>query len=87
MWTVKLLKMNRGYGPVSVTRTWSGFARTRLGRLLSHTAVRTLERVGVAPSGATELSALLNRTADALVDGGRLGIFTPLYFFAARKPK
>jgi sterol 24-C-methyltransferase len=67
--------------------SWSGFPRTRLGRLLSHNAVRALERIGIVPRGATELSALLNRTADALVGGGRLGIFTPLYFFAATKPK
>jgi sterol 24-C-methyltransferase len=67
--------------------SWSGFPRTRLGRLLSHNAVRALERIGIVPQGATELSALLNRTADALVGGARLGIFTPLYFFAASKPK
>lgn len=64
---------------------WAGFARTRPGRFLSHHTVRLLERVHVAPHGATELSDLLNIAADALVAGGEEGIFTPLFFFHARK--
>ena len=66
--------------------TLRGFARTRVGRLVTQAAVRTLETFRVAPRGAAELSAMLDATADALVGGGRTGIFTPMYFFLARKP-
>jgi len=63
-----------------------GFPRTKPGRFLSHSAVRLLERLRIAPRGATEVSEFLNLAADALVGGGRLGIFTPLFSFWARKP-
>ncbi|MCY4191170.1 MAG: hypothetical protein OXC54_02155 [Rhodospirillaceae bacterium] len=38
------------------------------------------------PDGSRAVSTLLNRAADALVEGGRAGIFTPMFFFLARKP-
>jgi sterol 24-C-methyltransferase len=41
----------------------------------------------VAPRGTTEVSDFLNLAADALVRGGETGIFTPLFFFHARKPR
>ena len=62
-----------------------GLARTPVGRVFTHGAVRALELARLAPRGATELSELLNRTADALVRSGELGIFTPMYFFVARR--
>jgi sterol 24-C-methyltransferase len=61
--------------------------RARPVRWLTNWATRALERIGVAPRGTTEVSRLLNRAADALVEGGRRGIFTPMYFFRARKPR
>jgi sterol 24-C-methyltransferase len=48
-------------------------------------AVRVLETVGIAPKGTTHVSQILCKAADALVDGGRRGIFTPMYTFVARK--
>lgn len=66
--------------------TLRGIARTRPGRFLSHNSIRMMERLRLVPRGATELSGLLNLTADALVRSGELGVFTPLYFFLARKP-
>ena len=53
---------------------------------LTHGAVTAMERLRIAPKGATQVSALLNDAADALVRGGELGIFTPMYHFVARKP-
>lgn len=61
--------------------------RTRLGRAITHRAVRTMERLRIAPEGSTEVSALLNKAADALVEAGELGIFTPMYRHVARKPE
>jgi sterol 24-C-methyltransferase len=60
--------------------------RTPIGRAITTKLVRVLEASRVAPRGSSEVSALLNYAADALVEGGRLGIFTPMYRFSAVKP-
>jgi sterol 24-C-methyltransferase len=67
--------------------TASGFRASPFGRLVTHALVRGLETAGVLEDGASEISTLLRRTADALVRGGELGIFTPMYFTSARKPE
>jgi sterol 24-C-methyltransferase len=61
--------------------------RTTIGRKITHNMVRLMENLRLAPRGSTKVSALLNKTADALVQGGELGIFTPMYFFLVRKPE
>ena len=58
---------------------------THLGRMCTHVMVTTLETIGVAPAGSTKVSALLNATAIDLCDGGKEEIFTPSFFFVARK--
>lgn len=63
----------------------SGFRMTHIGRVCTHCMVWLLELLRIAPAGTTEVSALLNATAIDLVDGGKLGIFTPSYFFIGRK--
>lgn len=68
-------------------RGLKGFARSGFGRSVTHTSVRALEAVGLAPKGSTQVSALLNKAADALVQAGELGIFTPMYRHVARKPE
>ncbi|KAI8476628.1 MAG: cycloartenol-C-24-methyltransferase-like protein [Monoraphidium minutum] len=62
------------------------FRTTKLGRKVTHALVRGLEAAGIAPKGSLEVAAMLERAADGLVAGGKKGIFTPLYFFLARKP-
>ena len=57
-----------------------------MGRRMTHMLVRGLEAVSVAPKGSLEVATMLERAADGLVDGGKKGIFTPLYFFLTRKP-
>lgn len=75
------------YLPISGKElTLQGISRTKLGRFMSHNLIRSLEYVRLVPKGATNISLLLNRTADALVRAGELEIFTPMYFFFARKP-
>jgi sterol 24-C-methyltransferase len=64
--------------------TLTGLRRTPLGRRLTTVMVTALERVKLAPSGTRATAEILNRAADALVEGGELGIFTPLVFFTAR---
>ena len=66
--------------------SFSSFARTPVGRIFTATATRLLERLRIAPAGTSEAAELLNVAADALVEGGELGIFTPAFLVHARKP-
>ena len=63
-----------------------GIPRTPLGRALTNLTLRVGERLRVFPAGSRAVSTLLNAAADALVQGGRSGVFTPMFFFLARKP-
>ncbi len=60
--------------------------RTPLGRRVMMGTSRLAEVVGMFPKGSTDVIRLMDRTADAYVDGGKTGLFTPLYCFLARKP-
>ena len=60
--------------------------RTPVGRALTKGMTRIMESIRLTPPGTSEISALLNQCADDLVAAGVTGIFTPLYFFKARKP-
>ncbi len=74
------------YEPLTGRWSPSGFKRTAPGRWLTHNLVRVLEWTRIAPRGSTTVSSFLNVGADALVRGGETGIFTPMFFFHARKP-
>lgn len=73
------------YDTLNGKMSLSGFRMTHTGRVCTHAMVWTLELIGIAPKGSTRVSALLNATAIDLVDGGKAEIFTPSYFFLARK--
>ncbi|MYE67269.1 MAG: methyltransferase domain-containing protein [Acidimicrobiia bacterium] len=60
--------------------------RTPAGRALINMTLRVAQRLRLAPEGAAAVSTILNAGGDALVAGGRAGVFTPLYCFLARKP-
>ena len=66
--------------------TLSSIPRTPFGRALTNLTLRVGERLRLFPEGSRAVSTLLNAAADALVEGGRTGIFTPMFFFLARKP-
>ena len=61
--------------------------RTPVGRTLTNSVLRVGEKLRVFPEGASAVSTLLNIAADALVEGGESGIFTPMLFFLAHKPR
>jgi sterol 24-C-methyltransferase len=48
---------------------------------------RTLEAARIAPKGTAQITDFLNTGADALVRSGELGVFTPMAFFLAQKPR
>jgi sterol 24-C-methyltransferase len=64
----------------------TGIRRTPVGRRLAWALIRVLEWSGKAPRGTLETSQFLHAGADALVEGGETGIFTPMFYFRARKP-
>ncbi len=66
--------------------TLSSIPRTPFGRVLTNLTLWVGEGLRLFPNGSRAVSTLLNAAADALVEGGRSGIFTPMFFFLARKP-
>ncbi|ORY79878.1 sterol 24-C-methyltransferase [Protomyces lactucae-debilis] len=62
------------------------FRMTAAGRFLTQTAVGVMEKVGLAPKGTQAIGHTLEVAADALVEGGKLGLFTPMYLAVATKP-
>jgi sterol 24-C-methyltransferase len=57
-----------------------------VGRVGVGVLLRTMETLRLAPLGSAETAAELSAGADALVAGGREGLFTPMYLMVARKP-
>ena len=76
------------YRPMEMRGKTLGNALRRipLGRKAFIGASRLAEALGMFPKGSADVVALLDRTANAYVAGGRAGVFTPLYCFLARKP-
>lgn len=60
---------------------------TWVGKVTTQTAVRMLERVGLAPKGTYDVGESLKVAAEALVAGGQAKLFTPMMLFVARKPQ
>jgi sterol 24-C-methyltransferase len=67
---------------------WSlnGLKSTPLGRWTTMKMVGWLEFFRLAPKGSQSTAMILEEAAVNLVKGGELGIFTPCFFFKARKP-
>ncbi|KAG0041477.1 hypothetical protein BGZ83_001756 [Gryganskiella cystojenkinii] len=59
---------------------------TTAGRAATTYMVKALETLGLAAPGSTKVSTILQTAADSVLEGALLGIFTPMYFFVARKP-
>lgn len=66
--------------------TLNGFRNSKAGAFLTHQAVRALETLRLSPKGTTEMHNILRLAQSSLVEAGELDIFTPMYFFVARKP-
>ncbi|KAL8142799.1 hypothetical protein V2J09_015831 [Rumex salicifolius] len=64
----------------------TSFRLTSVGRFCTRNLVKVLETVGIAPKGSQRVQAFLEQAAEGLVEGGKREIFTPMYFFLARKP-
>jgi len=75
------------YDSLSGKWTLGGFKHTPTGRLLTNWMVWGLEKCWIAPSGSLKVHNMLCETANDLVKGGELDIFTPMFFILAEKPK
>ena len=67
-----------------------GFSLTKLrvspiGRFIMRHVLSILEMIRLVPKGTSEVHRVLEMGADGLVEGGERNIFTPMYFFLARK--
>ncbi|KAI0243621.1 Delta(24)-sterol C-methyltransferase [Massospora cicadina] len=65
----------------------TGFFRTKLGKLITRQFVGVLETVGLAPKGTQHMSQVLSVAQDNLIEGAKLGIFTPMFLLVGRKPQ
>ncbi len=75
------------YQPLAGTGlSFASFRSSRIGRALTHGTLKVLEALRIAPKGSARVAGTLNLCAAAMVEAGRLGIFTPMYFIHARKP-
>ncbi len=72
--------------PLSKRWSMAQLQCTTIGRVITTAVLKLMESVRVAPAGTAAVNELLCTAADSLVQGGRIGIFTPLYFLHARKP-
>lgn len=63
----------------------ASLARIPAGRRLTAIVTALLERLRIAPAGTGQASRILNSAADALVEAGEAGIFTPCFLVHARK--
>lgn len=59
---------------------------SRVGRMFTQRMVDTMEFCGLAPKGTSATHHMLCTAADGLAVGGETGIFTPMFYFLARKP-
>jgi sterol 24-C-methyltransferase len=74
------------YSPLAAGLSLTGFRNSRTGAFITHQFVRALETLKLSPQGTVHTHDVLRLAQRALVEGGGLGIFTPMYFWLARKP-
>jgi len=74
------------YAEFAPSWSFQGIRLTWLGVTLTHALVWVLETIRLAPKGTTKAHSMLMQAAKGLLAGGQTGIFTPSYFFHARKP-
>ncbi|KAI6044256.1 S-adenosyl-L-methionine-dependent methyltransferase [Pisolithus marmoratus] len=77
-------------GDLSKAQTaWDYFTVWRMswsGKLVTHTAIKFMELIGLAPKGTWEVGESLKVAGDALLRGGKSKVFTPMLLVVGRKP-
>ncbi|KAK9456763.1 S-adenosyl-L-methionine-dependent methyltransferase [Dipodascopsis uninucleata] len=62
------------------------FRTSWIGRQVTMKAIGLLESLKLAPAGSQKVTVALEDAAINLVKGGKMGLFTPMMLFVARKP-
>lgn len=57
------------------------------GRFVMHNLFSVLEAGWLAPKGTRKTAESLGKAADALVEGGKKKLFTPMYLMVGKKPE
>ncbi len=68
-------------------RSGESMFRSLLGRRALMAGTKLAETLRIFPRGSADVVRMMDRTAQAYIEGGQTGIFTPLYCFLARKPE
>lgn len=70
----------------SLADMFTVFRMTKLGRGIVHSFVGALEAIKLAPPGTQKTAHTLATSGDALVEGGKQKLFTPMFMMIGRKP-
>ncbi|EEB08377.1 sterol 24-C-methyltransferase Erg6 [Schizosaccharomyces japonicus yFS275] len=62
------------------------FRTSRIGKFCTQTAVRVMEKVGLAAKGTFEVGETLAVAQRGLINGGKTHLFTPMYLMIGKKP-
>lgn len=79
------------YELIDLYRRWSSFRdfwlfkTTSWGRNIMYYFVFVFEKVGIVFKGSVNVSMFLKKGVDVFVVGGKMGIYTVMYFIVARK--
>lgn len=65
----------------------ASFRSSKPGRWITQNSLKVMEALRIAPRGSARVAETLDLCAVAMIESGRLGIFTPMYFIHARKPE
>jgi sterol 24-C-methyltransferase len=74
------------YNSLAPKCSLTGFKSTPFGIRVTNIAVRIMEFLKIAPAGSSQMHENLSTGASTLYKAGAEDIFTPCYFFVARKP-
>jgi len=74
------------YDPLEGRLTWNQFHVTPFGLLCTYYTLKTLEFLHLVPKGVSKTQRILIQARNGLVIGGQEELFTPMWFFLARKP-
>lgn len=62
------------------------FRMTRTGRFMTQMFLTVFEKLGMVSPGTKKVGEALAVASDALVEGGKEHLFTPMYLMIAKKP-
>lgn len=62
------------------------FRMTPFGKFFTRAMVGGLEKIGIASAGTIQTQKVLETAQESLIEGGNLGLFTPMFLIVGKKP-